>query len=117
MKTAFDPSLPIKTLFDQIKDSVDLAAAADAPYTPKQVVAIAYNIAFQTGMFTEGCRDWCKQVDANKTWQNFKTNFATAHQDLCKLQLTLQTAGYHSANNAFHDRYSTITMLANLVLL
>jgi hypothetical protein len=34
MKTPFNPSQPIKVLFDQIEDAADLAAAANAAYTP-----------------------------------------------------------------------------------
>jgi hypothetical protein len=56
-------SQPIKSLFDQFEDAVDLAAAADAAYTPAQIDAYAYNTVFQTGLFTDACHDWqCKAL-------------------------------------------------------
>jgi hypothetical protein len=58
LKAPFDPSQPIKVMFDQIEDAVDLAAAAQAEYTQAQIVAYAYNLVFQTGVFNDACRDW-----------------------------------------------------------
>jgi hypothetical protein len=58
LKAPFNPSQPIKILFDQIKDAIALAAAAQAEYTQAQIVAYAYNLVFQTGVFNDACRDW-----------------------------------------------------------
>ena len=57
MKISFDVSLPIKTLYNQIKDTVELADARQTPYSAPQVVAIAYSLVFATGKLTEACRD------------------------------------------------------------
>ena len=40
MKTWFDVSLPIETMYDQIEDAVKLANAGQTPYSAEQVVAI-----------------------------------------------------------------------------
>jgi hypothetical protein len=37
----YDPSQPIESLFDQYKDVMELVAAANAAYSPKQIVAYA----------------------------------------------------------------------------
>ena len=115
MKSTYDPSMPIEVLFNQIEDAVELADAAKAAYTVPQVVNIAYNCIFQTGLFTNACRDWRRQPIDLKTWPLFKTNFALAHQELCKSQVTTQGAGYNSANLAITELHQdTTTALANL---
>jgi hypothetical protein len=55
LRNPYDPNQPIEALFDQIEDAVSLAAAAHAPYSAKQIVAIAYTLVFTTGMFPEAC--------------------------------------------------------------
>jgi hypothetical protein len=55
-RTAYDPSQPIESLYAQMEDAMDLAAAGLTPYTPAQVVANAYSLVFATGMFPEACR-------------------------------------------------------------
>ena len=57
MKTPFDASLPIETLYDQIEDGIELADAEQTPYTEDQVVAFTYLLVFATGSFTDACRE------------------------------------------------------------
>jgi hypothetical protein len=85
-------------------------------YTIPQIVAIAYNSVFQTGLFAGACQEWrCRPV-AYKTWTNFKTDFALAHQELRESQVTSQSAGFHSANLAhnINQQQNTADALANL---
>jgi len=49
MKTPFDVSLPIETLYDQIEASVELADIGQTLYTAEHVVAISYSLVFATG--------------------------------------------------------------------
>jgi hypothetical protein len=115
MKQAYNSSQPIEVLFAQMEDDLDLAAVAQAAYTPKQIVAYTYNIMFQTGVFADACHDWRCCAIADNTWANFKSDFAMAHQELQESQLTSQSAGYHSANSvlkAWHAQ--TEEALANL---
>ena len=58
MKTLFNVSLSIETLYDQIEDDVELVDAGSTPYTTEQVVGIAYNLVFSIGQLTEACRYW-----------------------------------------------------------
>jgi hypothetical protein len=53
MKALYDPSQPIKVLFEQIEDTIDLAGATNAACTPQQIVTYAYNIDISTGVFTD----------------------------------------------------------------
>jgi hypothetical protein len=71
MKKPYDPSQPIECLFDQFEDAVDLAAAANAAYTPAQIVAYPYNTVFQTGLFTDACHNCRRKPVADKTWPDF----------------------------------------------
>jgi hypothetical protein len=57
MREPFDPTLPTKTLFDQI-------------------VSRAYLIILQTGMYPDACPEWRYRALVDQTWPNFKTNFS-----------------------------------------
>jgi hypothetical protein len=107
-RQAYDPSQPIKSLYAQIEDAMDLAAAGRTPYTAQQVVSNAYSLVFNTGMFPEACRDWRRRPFADQTWEHFKAAFAEAHADLRLSQQTTQGAGFHRANNAM-DSFVTDT--------
>jgi hypothetical protein len=100
MKQPYNPNEGIETLFHQIEESIDVADAAGAAYTPSQIVAISYNLIFATGMFPEACCEWRRRVTNTRTWHNFKANFAAAHQDYRDSQLTWCQSGYQSANQA-----------------
>lgn len=119
MKSSYDPSQPIEVLFDQIEDAVDLANAANAAnaaYTIPQIVEIAYNSVFLTGLFADACREWRRRPLAYKLWITFKTNFALARQELRELQVTSQSAGFHLANKAYEViQQDMVNPLANLV--
>jgi hypothetical protein len=114
MRNQYDPNQPIETFYDQIEDAVALADAANAPYTPAQIVSIAYNTVFSTGMFPEACREWRRLPRADQTWARFKTDFALAHQEFRDSQVTSNQAGYHHANAAFELQQDTAAALANL---
>jgi hypothetical protein len=121
MKQPYNPNEPIETLFHQIKESIDVANAAGAAYTPSQIVAISYNLIFATGMFPEACREWRRRVTNTRTCHNFKANFPSAHQDYRDSQLTSRQSGYQSGNNAATDAdgtsfdiQGTVDAIANL---
>jgi hypothetical protein len=62
------------------------------------IVNVAYTLVFNTGLFPDACRAWQSRAIAEKTWVQFKINFATAH---CEFRLTSHTAqqsGFHSTN-------------------
>ena len=80
MKRPYDPSAPIESLFQQIEDGVEFAEAGHAPYTPQQIIAIAYFLVFQTGIFEKYCDEWDEKPQQDKSWINFKSHFTRAHQ-------------------------------------
>ena len=79
MNTPYDPNLPIENLIDQIDEVTELADTVNAPYTAPHIVAIAYHVIQQTGIFTLDCEKWDDKVDTDKTWANFKTFSADSH--------------------------------------
>ena len=82
---------------------MDYASTGDTPYTPAQVVAIALQILFQTGLFNENCKFWRRQPADDKTWTRFKEFFATAHQEWRELQTTTTGAVFQSPNRAYQS--------------
>ena len=115
MKTPYDPNLPIETLFDQVEDAMEFAVAGKAPYIPQQIVNIAFNIIFQTGTFSDECKMWKRRPEAQKTWEQFKTFFAIAHQEIREATQTVRDTGYN-ANIMQTDTAEAITNLANVTL-
>jgi hypothetical protein len=68
MKEKWDPSTPIIYLFSNIQDGVNKANAGNAPYTVNQVLVIAFNQVFRTGIIQSACERWTSLRDMNKTW-------------------------------------------------
>jgi hypothetical protein len=112
-KKPYDPNLPIESLFDQIEDGIDYAAAGLSPYTPAQVTNTAFQLIHATGMFVEDCKIWKRRATAYKTWDQFKTDFADAHREFRDARGTTAGATNYQANNAVYEQ-DTIEALANL---
>ena len=51
MKTAYNTNQSIEVLIEYIENAVEFAVDASTPYTAKQVVNIAYQLVYETGMF------------------------------------------------------------------
>ena len=103
MKAPYDPAQPIEILFDQIETAMEYADSAGAPYTDTQTVTTAYLLIFRTGLYKDACKEWNRRPLAEKTWQNFKTDFTAAHREILHFQQANQQAGFHppgQANNA-----------------
>ena len=116
MKAGYDVNLPIETLFRQIENAIDYASAGNTPYTPAQVLTIAYQILFQTAIFADDCRDWKRQPEAYKTWPQFKIDFTRAHQEYRESQVTTPRAvGFHADEfTPTNSQQETIEAIANL---
>jgi hypothetical protein len=99
-RKAMDPGLPFEAFIMKIDRAVEYADAGETPYTAAQIVVNSYNLIFQTGLFPDACRKWCRQPPTEHTWLNFKTDFAEAHRDLCLTTSSTQAQGYHGANSA-----------------
>jgi hypothetical protein len=119
MKEPYDPNQPIEAFIAQIEDAIVLADAAEAANAQAQIIVIACNLIFQTGVFPEACRDWRRRPTAEKTWVNFKIEMALSHEEFRALQVMSNQAGHQSANNVSPDQacniqHETATAIANL---
>ena len=113
MKTPYDPNLPIENLFEQITDAVEFASAGKTPYTPLQIENTAYQIIFNTGVFSLDCKEWRKKPAVDKTWPNFQTFWTEKHMDYREEQTQMTGQGYQ-ANNVTHSNQETIDAIACL---
>ena len=111
MRTQYNSNKPI---FVQVKDAVTLAAAGQAPYYNAQILGIACTLIFNTGLFTDTCRDWWQQPVNEHNWVNFKVEFATAHHEWRDSQVTSNQAGYHNANSKMKIQQDTVIEIVNL---
>jgi hypothetical protein len=98
LNTLYDPNQPIETLFQQIPDAGALAIAGGQPYGNAMIVNVAYTLVFNTGLFPDACRAWQSRAIADKTWSQFKIDFATAHREFRLTNQTAQQSVFHSAN-------------------
>ena len=103
MAAPYDVTAPIETLWEQIEDAIEYAAAGNAPYSTPQVLNIAYDIIYKTGMFRDECKEWRRTAMHLKTWPAFKTLVGTAHRDLRRSQTT-GSYGYSTANMVQNDK-------------
>jgi hypothetical protein len=108
LNTPYDPNQPIETLFQQIQDARAFAVAGGQPYGAAMIVNVAYTIVFNTGLFPNACRAWQLRAIANKTWAQFKLDFATAHHEFCLTNQTAHQLGFHSANVSEETMQDTI---------
>eukprot|EP00978_Attheya_sp_CCMP212_P010772 scaffold26242_cov50-Attheya_sp.AAC.3 len=90
MSAAWNPPIPIEDLFEQLR-------ARDAPSKPA-MVRLGYNLILKTGLFEDGCRDWHKKSQADRTMAAFKNYFKMWEKDR-RLMLTTGTTGFHGANH------------------
>ena len=95
--TPYDINQPIETLFNRVENCGDYAAAGNTPYSLEQVLGIAFQLVYQTGLFVENCKALKRLLVQKKTWTAFKTFFATAHNEWRESQSTTTGAEFHSA--------------------
>ena len=96
--TPYNINQPIETLFDRIEICGDYVAAGNTPYSLEQVLGIAFQLVYQTGLFVDDCKAWKSLPVQQKTWTDFKNFFATANNEWREPQNTTTGAEFHSVN-------------------
>ena len=91
-----------------------MANATQAPYTPAQIIVINFTLVFRTGLFPNACCNWKCRATNEKNWDQFKVDFAVAHQEMRESHTTFHAASFHSANAAFYMQQEPVEALANL---
>jgi hypothetical protein len=102
IKQAWDADTPFELIIDQIEDCQDFAEDGLQPFTDRQIINTAYTLVFNTGAYFDECKAWNIKPPVEKTWDNFKTHFLLAQENLRMQQDTAQQAGFHGANAMQH---------------
>ena len=93
------PSDPIIMLTKPIEELNKLARQAGIPYTPAQILEKALSTIRATRDFELALTNWESKPQVEKTWENLKTHFHEAQQNLKSMRgPSMQQAGYHHAN-------------------
>jgi hypothetical protein len=120
MCKAWDPQQPVETLFKQIQDGADFYEVGGVAIGHSQQINVEYAKIFSTGNFMSACSRWNEKETSDKTWANFKANFAASHRQHKQMQgKSAAKSGYHAANadvGQTEDQMAkaTIGALANL---
>jgi hypothetical protein len=82
-------------------------------------VNVAFTLLFNTGFFPDACRAWQARAIADKTWLQFKLDFAAAHQYFRLNNQTAQQSGFQSANMTIeqgrgYTMQDTVNLIAQL---
>ena len=101
VKMTYDVSYPPDVVYEAIEDLLDLATAADNPFSQRQAVSMAFKIINRTGRFEHDVRSWMQKTTAQKTWINFKQHFNKAYKEMKQVKplLLADTAEFNQAAN------------------
>ena len=95
---AYNPSDPIKDLYDRLFIVADVAKPA---YTFKHMVDKALIDIQLTSLYPTSILEWNATDERNHTWPDFKAHFTEAYDLQNRLSAgRAGTMGYHSAHNA-----------------
>ena len=86
-----------ETLFEEFVDQIEWnqeAVAVHNPYSPAQIVSMAYASIDKCGLYQDDFRDWSRKPRSEKTWVTFKTHFARAFKETRRSSKTSRTEGY-----------------------
>jgi hypothetical protein len=115
MQQPCDVDQPIEVFYKQIEDGMEFADAGQTPYSPEQILSIAYQGIFRTGIFADDCKIWKRQAAAYKTWAQFKIDFRVAYQEYNEARdIAPRAAGFHAQNQDENQQDATIDAIANL---
>ena len=103
LKLPYEATDTMEVLFDQIEDVIEFADNAKQPYSPEQVLRIAYNLIFKCEEFERECKKWTEKPTNGKTWANFKTYFTRAHKRMRDLRASAGSAGFGRANAVIEE--------------
>ena len=73
---AHDPNKPFGTFIKWIEDVMEIVEAVGCPCTPSQIANKAFRTINKSKVHPEGCREWKRKPDIDKTWVNLKSHFS-----------------------------------------
>jgi hypothetical protein len=114
MQQPCDVNQPIEVFFKQIEDAMEFAAAGQTPYSPEQILSIAYQGIFRAGIFADDCKLWKRKDAEYKTWEHFKFDFRVAYKEYNEaLDVAPSAAGFLAEDSEAPPNH-TINAIANL---
>jgi hypothetical protein len=75
LNTPYYPNQLIKNIFQQIHDARAFVVAGGQPYGDVMIVNV-FTLVLNTGLFPDACRAWQARAIVDKTWIQFKLDFA-----------------------------------------
>jgi hypothetical protein len=122
VNTPYDPNQPIENLFQHIQDARAFVVAGGQPYGDAMIVNVAFTLVFNTGLFPATCRAWQARAIADKTWLQFKHDFAASHREYRLTNKTAHQSGFHSANMMIQQGHGytmqyTVDAIAQLAMI
>eukprot|EP00957_Ditylum_brightwellii_P080425 6117137-Ditylum_brightwellii.AAC.1 len=77
---------PIEKYITKIEKCMDIVANGGAPYSQEQILTLAFDAMYRTGLYNEKCIMWEDMAPADKTWPNWKIFFMKVIRDKHRLQ-------------------------------
>eukprot|EP00957_Ditylum_brightwellii_P169299 12885207-Ditylum_brightwellii.AAC.1 len=114
MRTDYNPPTRIEKYIARIKKCMDIAANGGAPYSQEQILMLAFDAMYRTGLCNEKSITWKDMAPADKTWPNWKIFFMKVIQDKRRLKRAAGTSYNTSSAVAETLQQDTIDALANL---
>ena len=79
----YNPSDPIKDIFDHLEEFFVVALVAKPAYTTEKIVdKLPITIQF-TSLYPTSILEWNAFDEVNQTWPEFKSHFTEAYDKLC----------------------------------
>eukprot|EP00957_Ditylum_brightwellii_P123683 9429243-Ditylum_brightwellii.AAC.1 len=79
-----------------------LTTAGANTYTDAQLISIAFDLVFSSGIHSNACKEWPRKPCPNQTLTSFKHHFTEAHCLLHEMQTFVVQEGY-TANFAYEE--------------
>jgi hypothetical protein len=98
LNTPYDTNQPIENLFQKNQDAWAFSVAGGKPYGDAMIVNVAFTLVFNTGLLPASCSACQARAIGEKTWMQFKLDFAAAHREFRLTNKTAQQYGFDSAN-------------------
>eukprot|EP00957_Ditylum_brightwellii_P094207 7172664-Ditylum_brightwellii.AAC.1 len=114
MRTDYDPTTLIEKYIARIEKCMDIASNGGAPYSQEQILTLAFDAMYRTGLYNKKCITYEDMAQADKTWLNWEKKFTKVVRDKHRLQRAAGTS--YNAHSAVAEtvQQDTIDALANL---
>ena len=103
-----------ETLFEEFVKKIEWnqeAVAVQNPYSPAQIFSMAYTNIEKCGLYQDDCQEWPCKIRSDKTWINFKAQFAQNFKETRRYLRTSKTKGYTAHIHAAQSNAALFTKM------